>query len=68
MKGSLYIIALCLLISCANKTGECTTTCFSKSTGQNLGSYSYDNYTKSECETLLQNRQTNLTDCSYEWN
>lgn len=68
MKSSLYIIVLCLLTSCANKTGECSTTCFSKSTGQNLGTVTYDNYTKSECEEALFNRQTNLTDCTLEWN
>jgi len=68
MKGMLFIIALGLIVGCGGKTGECTTTCFSKSTGQNLGSVTYPNYTKSECEEQLRNRQTNLTDCTLEWN
>lgn len=68
MKGSLYIIALFLLIGCAEKTGECSTTCYSQSTGQNLGTYTYDNYTESECATQLQNRGTFGKDCFYEWN
>ena len=68
MRIILFLLPFCFLMSCGDKTGPCTTTCFSKSSGQNLGAVTYDNYTKSECEAQLAARQTNLTDCTMEWN
>ncbi|MDA0195036.1 MAG: hypothetical protein O2887_08535 [Bacteroidetes bacterium] len=72
MKLTLFISALIILAtigsSCGEDTGTCTTTCISKSTGTNLGSVSYENYTRKECQEALENRQTILTDCSMEWN
>ena len=65
------VVFLLVSISACGIFGEdtksCTTTCFSKSTGQNLGSVTFDNYTKEECEEALNNRQTILTDCNMEW-
>jgi len=64
-------IFICLLVgglSCGEKTGRCTTTCFSKSSGANLGAVTYENYTQSECEQALNNRQTTLTTCTMAWN
>ncbi len=68
MKALLSISVFIFLFACGEKTGECSTTCFGKSSGQNLGTVTYQNYTKADCEQALQNRETNLTDCTMEWN
>jgi hypothetical protein len=49
------------------ETRTCSITCFSRSTGNNLGTASYDNYTREECGQALENRQTSLTECSLAW-
>lgn len=68
MKRYTWFVGLLLLcFSCGEETGTCSTTCFSKSTGQNLGTNTYPNYTRKECEELLENRQTSLTDCFLEF-
>lgn len=72
MKLTLFISTLIILAiigsSCGEDTGTCTTTCISNSTGNNLGSNTYNDYTRKECQEALENRQTNLTDCTMEWN
>ena len=66
----LFVLSLVSMSACSifeAETKTCTTTCFSKSTGANLGSSSYEDYTKEECEEALKNRQTILTECTMEW-
>ena len=67
----LLLCALLVLVpSCSafgEETGTCSITCFSRSTGNNLGTENYDNYTRKECDQALENRQTILTQCTLEW-
>ncbi len=68
--GSLVCALLVLLPACSifgEKTKTCSTTCFSERTGDNLGTVSFDDYTRKECEEALENRQTILTQCTLTW-
>jgi len=66
----LLCAVLALMPACSafgEETGTCSTTCFSESTGNNLGTVTYDNYTRKECEQALESRQTILTRCTMAW-
>ena len=66
--GLILFLGLEIFSGCGEDTGPCTITCFSNSSGANLGAVTFDNYTSDECEQALENRQTNLTNCSLEFN
>lgn len=66
----LFCALLALVPACSafgEDTGTCAVTCYSKSTGNNLGTESYNNYTRKECDQALENRQTILTQCTSTW-
>ena len=68
--GLLLCVLLMLIPACSafgDETGTCSITCFSKSTGNNLGTDVRENYTRKECDQALENRQTILTECTLSW-
>ena len=66
--GLISLLGLVIFSGCGEETGPCTITCFSNSSGANIGTNTFQNYTRDECEEALGNRQTNLTNCSLEFN
>ncbi len=66
--GLILFLGLVIFSGCGEETGPCTITCISISSGANLGTNTFQNYTRDECEEALENRQTNLTTCSLEFN
>jgi len=53
MKALLSISVFIFLFACGEKTGECSTTCFGKSSGQNLGTVTYQKLYKSRMQTSI---------------